>query len=84
MADKIYKKELEQTLRKIPSISPAEREKLMGTLGKTAESGLSKLELKQHLDRMKYGGQNDYGKETYLEKSELERVKKDVLDNIKD
>ena len=79
----LYKREINETLKHISGISPVERERLVNDLRKDAVDGLSQFELDKHLKKLRFGGQKDFGKPGYLDSSELQKAKQDLLNKMK-
>ncbi len=83
MPGRLYKRQINETLKHISGISPIERQRLVNDLGKDAVDGLSQFELEKHLKNLKFGGQHDFGNAAYLDRSEIQKAKQSLLDKMK-
>ncbi len=73
---KIYSDDFRKSLRNISVLSPKEREYLEKVFEKSLKGGLSKFEIKKQCGELKYKNGDP------LESTEVEKVKKKLLENF--
>ena len=73
---RINKYELNENLKKIPDISPKEREYLNKSFSKDLPDGLTEFELRERVKKLSNDKKDD------IDQWELEKVKKKILENF--
>ncbi len=74
---KIYRTEFEKVLRTIPDLSEIERAYVSGVFQDALRDGLSKIELKKEIEKLKYNFQDP------LDASEVKKIKEKLLERFK-
>lgn len=71
---KIYRREFEKTLRRIPELSDKERAYVKDVFQNSLEGGLSKFELKKEIGRLRYKPNDP------LDSFEVEKIKQKLME----